>query len=64
MYKEVVFKETFLVSTLNITATKTGIFLCNATNDFGNSSEESTFLVTGKFIYFILYSLLLFLQNV
>ncbi|XP_025418891.1 vascular endothelial growth factor receptor 1 isoform X3 [Sipha flava] len=46
MYKEVVFKETFLVSTLNITATETGIFLCNATNDFGNSSEESTFLVT------------------
>lgn len=56
MYIEDVFKETFLVSTLNITATETGIFLCNATNDFGNSFEESTFLVTGELIklfYFI-----------
>lgn len=50
MYKDLVFKETFLVSTLNITATESGVFLCNATNDFGNSSEESTFLVTGMLV--------------
>ncbi|KAF0766886.1 vascular endothelial growth factor receptor 1 isoform X2 [Aphis craccivora] len=46
MYKETVFKETFLISLLNITAIETGILFCNATNEFGNSNHESTFFVT------------------
>lgn len=48
MYKETVIKDTFLISTVNITATKTGILLCSASNNFGNSSDESIFLLTGK----------------
>lgn len=47
MYKETVFKETFLISTVNITALETGILLCNASNEFGNGNDESSFLVTG-----------------
>ncbi|XP_022178523.1 vascular endothelial growth factor receptor 1 isoform X3 [Myzus persicae] len=46
MYKETVFKETFLISLVNITAIETGILFCNATNEFGNNNHESTFFVT------------------
>lgn len=52
MYKETVFKETFLISLLNITAIETGKLFCNATNEFGNANSESTFFVTGKIIFF------------
>jgi len=55
MYKETVFKETFLISLVNITAIETGILFCNATNEFGNSNHESTFLVTGKIIFFLIF---------
>lgn len=48
MYKETVVREIFLTSTLNITATETGILSCNATNYFGHDDHNSTFLVTGK----------------
>lgn len=53
MYKETVLRESFLISYLNITATETGILLCNATNFFGNDNHNSTFLVTGKIIIII-----------
>ncbi|XP_060867787.1 vascular endothelial growth factor receptor 1 isoform X2 [Metopolophium dirhodum] len=46
MYKETGFKETFLISSVNITAIETGILFCNATNEFGNSNYNSTFFVT------------------
>lgn len=52
MYKETVFKETFLISSVNITAVETGILFCNATNEFGNANYSSTFFVTGKNIIF------------
>jgi len=52
MYKETVFKETFLISLINITAIETGILFCNATNEFGNSNHESMFFVSGKIIFF------------
>lgn len=51
MYKETVLKETFLISVVNITAHETGILLCNASNEFGIGNHESTFLVTGKYIF-------------
>lgn len=52
MYKETVFKETFLISSVNITAIETGILFCNATNEFGNSNFSSMFYVTGKITIF------------
>lgn len=52
MYKETVVKETFLISLINITAIETGILFCNATNEFGNFNDTSTFFVTGKNIIF------------
>lgn len=55
MYKETVFKETFLISIVNITAYETGIILCNASNEFGIGIHESTFLVTGTYIFLNLF---------
>lgn len=55
MHREHILNETKIVSTLNFTATKTGKLLCNASNDFGSSSYESTFLLTGKFSYIFYY---------
>jgi hypothetical protein len=51
MHEEHVLNETKLISTLNITASYTGILLCNASNDFGSSSYEFKFLVTGNFLF-------------
>lgn len=47
MYKETVIKETFLISTVNITANVTGLLLCKAANEFGSANHNSTFSVTG-----------------
>ncbi|XP_050420983.1 vascular endothelial growth factor receptor 1 isoform X2 [Adelges cooleyi] len=46
MYRETSTTETFLMSVVNITATTTGILVCNASNDFGNTQHDTTFLVT------------------
>ncbi|XP_050544021.1 vascular endothelial growth factor receptor 1 isoform X2 [Daktulosphaira vitifoliae] len=46
MYRETSMKETFLVSQVNITAKKTGILMCNASNDFGSTQHDTIFLVT------------------
>lgn len=54
MHREYILNETTLKSILNITANKTGILLCRASNDFESYSIESKFWLTGKF-FFILY---------
>jgi len=48
LYKETALGETFLISTVNITANETGILLCKAENEYGSANHSSTFLVTGK----------------
>lgn len=55
MYKEIVLKETFLISLVNITAIETGILFCNATNEFGNSNYSSTFFVSGKIVIYLIF---------
>lgn len=52
MYNETAIRETVLISVVNITAAETGIVLCNASNEFGNSYNKSVFLITGKIFYF------------
>lgn len=54
MIKELVMKEIFLISTVNITANETGVLLCNASNYLGSSSSESMFLLTGMIFMLIL----------
>lgn len=48
MYTETLVKETFLMSTVYINATETGILMCNASNEFGSANHEYEFFVTGK----------------
>lgn len=47
MYKETVIRETFLLSTVNISSTESGKLLCNATNEYGNDNDTSNFIMTG-----------------
>ncbi|VVC44268.1 Protein kinase, ATP binding site,Tyrosine-protein kinase, active site,Immunoglobulin [Cinara cedri] len=46
MYKETVMSETFLISTINIFSTESGILACNATNEYGNTIYTSNFIMT------------------
>lgn len=55
MYKETVFKETFLISIVNITATESGQLVCKASNEFGDAEDSSLFLATGEIVIDFFY---------
>lgn len=52
MYKETVIKDAFLISTVNMSSTESGILLCNARNEYGNATHTSDIFMTGKIVFF------------